>query len=156
MKSALVDDVDRTKQIDYVAEQLLPRAAVLIRLLVTQLCNELSRTEVGLLSTLRDGPRRITELAQVEQLAQPTMTLLVKRLEERGWVDRERRADDGRVVMVSLTEAGSAALVEFRARASAALRVHLAEMSDEQVEALGTATETLAQLVTCLQQGPDR
>jgi DNA-binding MarR family transcriptional regulator len=155
MKLQTVDDVDRTAQIDYVASELLPRAAVLIRLLVSQLCGELSRTEVGLLGALTDGPRRITELAQLEQLAQPTMTLLVKRLEERGWLVRERQADDGRVVMVSLTDAGSEALAEFRGRASAALRVHLAEMSDERVEALGAATETLAQLVTCLQQGPD-
>jgi DNA-binding MarR family transcriptional regulator len=155
MKSASVDYVERTEQIDHVAGELLPRVAVLIRLLVAELCCDLSRTEVGLLAALSDGPRRITELAQLEQLAQPTMTLLVKRLEEQGWVHRERHADDGRVVMVSLTDAGSEALVEFRARAGAALRAHLADMSDEQVEALSAATETLAQLVTCL-QGPDR
>ena len=154
MKSPILDDVDRMQQIDYVASELLPRAAVLIRLLVTQLACQMSRTEIGLLGALADGPRRITELAQREQLAQPTMTLLVQRLEERGWVARERQATDGRVVLVSLTEAGTEALAEFRARASAALRVHLAEMSDDQVEELAGATETLAQLVSCLHPGP--
>jgi DNA-binding MarR family transcriptional regulator len=155
MNPATVEKV-RTEQIDYVASELLPRAAVLMRLLVTQLGCQLSRTEIGLLSVLSDGPRRITELAQLEQLAQPTMTLLVQRLEERGWVERERHTGDGRVVLVSLTEAGSKALVDFRARAGAALRSHLAEMSDDQVEELAGATETLAQLVTCLHPGPGR
>jgi DNA-binding MarR family transcriptional regulator len=124
--------------------------------LVAQVGSDLSRTEVGLLNTLTGGPRRITELARQEGLAQPTMTLLVKRLEERGLVDRERHAVDGRVVLVSVTEAGSEALAEFVARASAVLRAYLSEMSDEQIEALATATETLAELVTCLQQEPTR
>ena len=75
------------------------------------------------------------------------MTLLVQRLEQRGWVRRERRADDGRVVLVSLTEAGSTALAAFRAQVGAALRVHMAAMSDEQIAALETATEALGALV---------
>ena len=154
MKSAILGGVDRAEGIDYVASELLPRAAVLVRLLFDQLAGELSRTEVGLLNTLTAGPRRITELAQLERLAQPTMTLLVKRLEQRGLVDRERHAEDGRVVLVSLTDAGSEALVDFRARAGAALRAYLAEMPDEQVEALAEATETLAGLVRSLQREP--
>jgi DNA-binding MarR family transcriptional regulator len=47
-----------------------------------QIDGELSRTEVGLLNTLSTGPRRITELAELEGLAQPTMTSLVKQLEQ--------------------------------------------------------------------------
>src|SRR3954467_2931417 len=126
-------DARRAERIDYVAEQLLPHAAIVTRLLVRQLKGEISRTEAGVLSTLVAAPRRITELAELEGLAQPTMTLLVQRLEQRGWVKRERRAEDGRVVLVSLTEAGSAALEQFRAQVGAALRVHMGAMSDEQV-----------------------
>jgi DNA-binding MarR family transcriptional regulator len=145
---------NRAERIDYVSRQLLPRSALLTRLLVAQLGGAWSRTEVGLLSTLSYGPRRITELAEFERLAQPTMTQLVKRLERNGLVTRERQADDGRVVLVNLTEAGIAAVEDLRAQASAALGTCLAEMPDEQVEALAAATETLAQLVTLLQQRP--
>ena len=153
MKAPTAPTADRSDRIDYVSSQLLPRAALLTRLLVGQLGGELSRTEVGLLNTLSEGPRRITELAELERLAQPTMTLLVKRLEQQGLVKRERRADDGRVVLASLTEAGTAALEDFRTQASAALGAYLAEIPDAQVEALAAATEALAQLVTHLQQG---
>jgi DNA-binding MarR family transcriptional regulator len=75
------------------------------------------------------------------------MTLLVQRLEQRGWVRRERRADDGRVVIFSLTGAGSATLEEFRAQVGAVLRVHMEAMSDEQIAALETATDALGSLV---------
>ena len=47
------------------------------------------RTEMEVLSTLREGPRRITELTELQGIAQPTMTLLVTRMQEKGWVERE-------------------------------------------------------------------
>ena len=152
MKSATVTTESRAERIDYVSRQLLPGVALLTRLLVRHLGGTWSRTEVSLLNTLSYGPRRITELAEFERLAQPTMTQLVKRLERDGLVTRERRADDGRVVLVDLTAAGIAAVEGFRAQASAALARCLTEMPDEQVDALAAATETLTRLVTLLQQ----
>jgi DNA-binding MarR family transcriptional regulator len=141
---------------DYVASELLPQAALLTRLLFRQIDAELSRTELGLLRTLSDGPRRITELAELEGLAQPTMTILIKQLEQQGLVKRERRSNDGRVVLVDLTESGRVALEDYRERISAAIGAYLAEISDQQVDQLAAATETLAQLVTLLQQRPIR
>jgi DNA-binding MarR family transcriptional regulator len=145
---------ERSTQLEYVASELLPRAALLIRLLVRQLGGELTRTEVSLLKTISGGPRRITELAELEGLAQPTTTILVKQLEQRGLVRRARRSEDGRVVLVNLTNAGTAALEDYLAQASTTLGAYLAEITDEQVEALANATETLAQLVTLLQNAP--
>src|SRR6478736_3163056 len=104
----------RSEQIDYVSTELLSRAALVTRLLVRELGGELSRTEVGLLKTLSGGARRITELAELEGLAQPTITILIKQLEEKGLVTRTRHSDDGRVVLVNLTERGTVALEEFR------------------------------------------
>src|SRR3954462_10978056 len=112
---------ERSEQIAQVSSQLLPRAALVTRLLVCRLGCRLSRTEVGLLNTLSDGPRRITELAALERLAQPTLTQLVNRLAHHGPVTRERPPHDGRVVPVSVTEPGAAALGDYRAQAGAAL-----------------------------------
>lgn len=153
MASAIIPSVTRSERIGYVSSELLPHAALVTRLLVRELDGELSRTEAGLLRTLGDGPRRITELADLEGLAQPTMTILVKQLEARGLVMRERRSDDGRVVLVNLTEAGSVALEDYRARASIALGAYLSEIPDERLEALAAATEALARLVAVLQDG---
>src|SRR6185312_4675740 len=152
MKSLTATTGSRAQRIGYVSSQLLPGVALLTRLLVRHLGGTWTRTEVSLLNTLSYGPRRITELAEFERLAQPTMTQLVKRLEQSGLLTRERQADDGRVVLVSLTDAGRAAVEDFRAQASAALATCLAEIPDEQVEALALATEALAQLVTVLQE----
>jgi DNA-binding MarR family transcriptional regulator len=156
-KTSTSSQAERVDQVDYVAEHLLSRAAVLVRLLVKQVrSREISRTEMEVLSILKDGPRNITELTELEGIAQPTMTLLVKRLREKGWVRREGLPEDGRVVMISLTKAGSAAQEQFRAQFLAALRADLQELSDQQLQVLSAATETLSSFVDDLQQRAGR
>ncbi len=156
-QTSMSSQTERAERIDYVAEHLLSRAAVLVRLLVKQVrSREISRTEMEVLSILTDGPRKITELAELEGIAQPTMTLLVKRLQEKGWVQREGLPDDGRVAMISLTKEGSTAQQKFRAQFFAALRADLQELSDQQLEELSAATETLSSFVDDLQQRTGR
>jgi DNA-binding MarR family transcriptional regulator len=144
---------DRRETIDTIAGALVPAASRLTRLLLRRAPQAVSRSEAGLLSSLTGGPRRITELADLEGHAQPTMTLLVKRLEQRGWVARDRDPADGRVVLVSLTEAGTAALEDVRADYRRVLRDHLVALDDEQLAALQIATEALESLLDALQQG---
>ena len=151
--TATATAADRREAVDAVATALFPAASRVTRLLLRRAPQGVSRSEAGVLSALRGGPRRITELADLEGHAQPTMTLLVKRLERRGWVTRERDAADGRVVLVSLTGAGTAALEELRAAYRAVLRDHLAALPDEQIAALRIATEALESLLDALQQG---
>jgi len=146
-------ETERAEQIDYVAANLLPRAALLVRLLVKQVHNtEISRTEAEVLVILSAGARRITELAELEGVAQPTMTLLVKRLEGRGWVEREGLAEDGRVALIRITDAGRIALAAFRSRFLAAMRTDLERLPAEQLTALSSATETLGSFVDVLQR----
>jgi DNA-binding MarR family transcriptional regulator len=144
---------DRHAAIDVVAGSLVPAASRVTRLLLRRAPQRISRSDAGVLSALTGGPRRSTELADLEGHAQPTMTLLVKRLEERGWVARRRDPADGRVVLVSLTEAGEAALEDVRAAYRSVLRNYLVHLSDEEIAALLTATEALESLLGALQQG---
>jgi DNA-binding MarR family transcriptional regulator len=145
--------VDRQAHLDYVAEHLLARAAVLVRLLVKQVRNkEVSRTEMQVLGALEEGPRRITALTDMEGMAQPTMTLLVKRLQEKGWVRRDGLPDDGRVVMISLTEAGRLAFKRFRSQFLEAMRADLRDLPDDRLEALAAATESISSFVEGLQE----
>jgi DNA-binding MarR family transcriptional regulator len=147
----------RAARVDFVAEHLLSRAALLVRLLVKQVHNrEVSRTEVEVLSILTEGPRRVTELAELEGVAQPTMTLLVKRLEDRGWVHRTGLPEDRRVVMISVTDAGSAAQRKFREQFLAALRTDLRDLTEQQLDELAAAAETMSSFVDDLQQRAGR
>jgi DNA-binding MarR family transcriptional regulator len=140
-----------TVDLDELAVSLAQQAAALSRLVFSQGKLGLTRSESSLLGTLRAGPQRITALAEIEGLAQPTVTVLVKRLEERGWVAREHPADDGRVVLVSLTAAGHDALAQWRERYRPRLRAGLEELPDQQLAALVDAGDAFAALIDVLQ-----
>jgi DNA-binding MarR family transcriptional regulator len=143
----------RAESIDLITTTLAPRASRLTRLLVRSSGpHELSRTETGALLTLLDGPRRITELAATEALAQPTVTQLVDKLEKRGLVARERSGDDGRVVLVVISERGREQLEALRASSREVMRETLKELSDEELTELVAAAETLGRLVETLRQ----
>jgi DNA-binding MarR family transcriptional regulator len=143
----------RRERVDFVAANLLPRSSLLVRLLVKQVHNrQVSRTDIEALSTLARGPRRITELAELEGLAQPTMTLLIRRLEQRGWVKRTGLPEDARVVMVQITEPGTHALERFRVQFKDAVRGDIEGLDDRQLEQLAQATMVLGSFVDGLQQ----
>jgi DNA-binding MarR family transcriptional regulator len=143
--------VARAEAVEQVAGQLLPRASLVVRLLLRLGNVEVTRAEAGLLSGLLDGPQRITEIAATQALAQPTVTQLVARLEERGLVVRSRHPDDGRVVLVTITDAGRALVEAFREEYRTFLRDHLAQRDDDEVRALAAATELLQEIVESLQ-----
>ena len=136
-----------------VAAVLPQRAARLSRMLWRHYDGEISRTEAGVLSTLSEGRRRITELAEIEGVAQPTMTVLAGKLEERGLVSRQRDTSDGRVVLVDITGEGRVALDRLRAQYRDVLEQRMASMSNKEVAALRAATDALGGLIESLQQG---
>ncbi|MGI4896050.1 MAG: MarR family winged helix-turn-helix transcriptional regulator [Janthinobacterium lividum] len=148
MSSAVTSRAEAT---DLVATALLHRASRFTRLVMRQGPRELTRTEAGLLGTLADGPRRITELADSEALAQPSVTQLVDRLERRGLLARARSPHDGRVVLVSISPDGLARLQVTRAANRILVRDAVEGLDDEEVIALAGATETLGRLIETLQ-----
>jgi len=86
---------------------------------VRRVRRDLSLTSLATLSTLDTaGPQRITDLARVEGVAQPSMTVLVGILERDGLVVRRGDPSDKRVVLIELTAAGMD-LIRSRRRAGA-------------------------------------
>ncbi|HEY2288329.1 MAG TPA: MarR family transcriptional regulator, partial [Streptosporangiaceae bacterium] len=79
----------------------------LLATLLRRVPRDLSLTSLATLSTLdRTGPRRITDLAVIEGVTQPSMTVLVTALERGGLVARHSDPADGRVTLVALTAEG--------------------------------------------------
>ena len=113
---------------------------------------ELSRTASSVLATLRDGgPKRITELAASEAIAQPSVTTLVGRLERQGLVTRGPDPSDARAVLVALTDDGREALRRLGSRRAAILAERLAALDDADRAALRAALRALDHLLD-----PDR
>lgn len=154
MDSPVADaaSAERLAAVETIARELLPRTSLIARLLLRRGTSGLSRAEAGVLSAVAAGPLRITELAASQALAQPTVTQLVGRLEDRGLLRRKRDRTDGRVVLVSSTREGRAALDGLRREYQAVLRDQLAGHSDEDVLALAAATELIQEIIDALQR----
>jgi DNA-binding MarR family transcriptional regulator len=130
------------------ADELDQRLTALWHVLGRRGKRELSRTAASVLATLRDtGPRRITELAESEAIAQPTVTTLVGRLERDRLVDRRSDPGDARAVLVHLTEAGLARLNEMRSAREALLQARLQTLTEAEREVLAAALPVLDKLI---------
>lgn len=143
--SATNDSATDDSQIDDLATRLISRSMVLVRALTRQVRGTpVSRAEAEVLDLLTDRPRRITELAELQGVAQPTMTALVNRLQAAEAVQRDRLAADGRAVLVTITDAGRETLDTVRQQFVEALRGDLETLSPAELEALSAATDAIA------------
>jgi DNA-binding MarR family transcriptional regulator len=108
---------------------------------------EISLTAASTLSTLdRTGARRLTDLAMIQGVTQPSMSVLVTGLEQAGLAERRPDPSDRRVVLVSLTAAG-ADYVHARRRAGAAAFADLIDkLSDDEQAVLAAAVPALNRL----------
>src|ERR1700739_2674988 len=137
----------RGRQLDEIAEALPQRASALSRLFIERTSLSVSRTEASVMRTLSTQPTRITDLAANEGISQPGITLLVNRLQERGWVRREPERADRRVVHVTLTEQGHEVFDGLRAEYRALFHEEMGTLREEDVETLARAIEILDGLI---------
>jgi DNA-binding MarR family transcriptional regulator len=109
----------------------------------------LSMTAAATLAGLeRIGPQRLTVLATREGVTQPAMTQLISRLEESGLVRREASPEDGRVVLVVITDEGRAVLARRRAVRTGRLAAIIAQLGPEHRAALAGALPALDALAS--------
>jgi DNA-binding MarR family transcriptional regulator len=131
----------------------------LLATLLRRVPRDLSLTSLAALSTLdRTGPRRITDLAVIEGISQPSMTVLVTALERGGLVARHSDPADGRVTLVALTPEGSRYLRGRRSAGADALAQLIGKLPPGEAAALAAAIPALRHLrdLDHEQRDPDR
>ena len=113
---------------------------------------DITLTSLFTLATLqRTGPRRITELAGSEGVTQPTITALITSLERAGLVERRGDPADRRVVLVAITDAGSAYLRERRDASAQVIARAMTELSPDEAAALTAAVPAVEHLRSVLE-----
>lgn len=143
-------DLADPDRFDKLATELVQQAARLSRLAFSLSETGLSRGDADLLSALLDEPRRITELAALQGVAQPAVTRTVNRLETLGFVERRSAQSDGRGVLVALTRLGAEQLEGARLHYRPLMRGVLTNMTEQQLGALASASEAVSLLIDSL------
>lgn len=132
------------QQLDDAARVLREFVGAMIR---TTRRSDLSRTGAGTLSVLhREGPQRITTLAEREAVSQPAMTGLIQRLEAAGLVIRQPDPLDGRATLIAITEAGHTAMQSLRREHDRTIAARIAKLGREDLAALLAALPAINQL----------
>jgi DNA-binding MarR family transcriptional regulator len=109
---------------------------------------ELSLTALSTLATLgRSGPRRITDLAAVEGVTQPSMTALVSALERSAFVERLTDPADKRVVLVAITSSGARYRRARRQAGAEAFALLIDKLPPHERKALAAAWTALEHLL---------
>jgi DNA-binding MarR family transcriptional regulator len=147
----LDDQQQRTWRAWLTVAELVPRA------LDAQLQRDvgLSHAAYVVLAMLSESPtrsRRMSDLARRANQSQSRLSHTVARLEERGWVRRERSAEDGRGNLAVLTDEGWDVVRSVAPGHVDAVRQAMFDpLTDDQVKALGQALEAIVE-----QLDPDR
>jgi DNA-binding MarR family transcriptional regulator len=130
------------------ANALRPTVARLARRLRQQDRTGLGPTMTAALASIaKHGGLTHGELAAIEQVAPPTITAVVGKMESLGLVTREPDTNDRRVTRIRLTPAGTLHLDEVRSRRTSWLASQLASLTDDERRRLTDAVDLLAKLV---------
>ena len=136
-------------EVGTVADRLHSAAIHLLRRLrVEDEALGISAPRLSVLSVLVfAGPRRIGELARIEQVEPPTMTRLVDGLVRDGLAIREPDPDDARAVRVRATPTGARTLRRGRAQRVETLERVLATLSPADLATLGHGVDVLERIL---------
>ena len=130
-----------------VADRLGHAAVRLARLLRQQDEGALTPTMRAALGTIsRDGPLTLGELAAIEQVAPPTITKVVGKLEDAGLVGREIDQADRRICRVTLSGEGRRWMENDRKRRRAWLTERVERLDPVEVDQLAAAVDIIERL----------
>jgi len=108
---------------------------------------ELSLGQLAALRTIeRHGPMTPSELAAHEKVQPPSVTKIVARLEDLGYVSRAPHDVDRRQVVVTISPAGVVLLEDDRRRRDAFISQRLRTLEPEEVAALRAALPAIEKL----------
>jgi DNA-binding MarR family transcriptional regulator len=93
------------------------------------------------------GPHTLTELADRERVSAPAMNRTVNCLQDAGYISRSADENDGRKVVIDLTDEGRAVVDETARRRDAWVEEALAEIAPDEREILAKAAAIMQRIV---------
>ena len=92
---------------------------------------------------LREKGCSVSDLAEARAVTVPSMTVAVKKLEKKGYVEKRRSEQDGRVIRVVLTRQGEKVNAVHRYFHRQLVRSFLADIGEEERPVLQHALENM-------------
>lgn len=97
------------------AQQVVEIVPAIMRILSAELRHTKSplvAPQIGVLTALAQGPRNVSELAELQVVSLPTMSNTINTMVQQGWVHRSPSEHDRRMVLIEITPQGQVVLAE--------------------------------------------
>lgn len=108
----------------------------------------------ALAAVARHGGPTHGELAAMEQVAPPTITAVVGKMETLGLITRETDPNDRRITRIRATRAGLDLLTDTRNRRTQWLQAQMSSLTADELCTLQAAADVLAKLTTAPEPAP--
>jgi DNA-binding MarR family transcriptional regulator len=109
----------------------------------------LPATSILLLEHLQDaGPRRVSQIAECQNVGMPAVTPRLKDLERDGFVTRSADLSDARVSLITLSDAGRELLERLRAARCAVLAEALDDVDRREIASATAALEVVGRALS--------
>ncbi|WP_332644027.1 MarR family winged helix-turn-helix transcriptional regulator [Aeromicrobium sp.] len=131
------------------SQRLARAVARLNRRLRQERQTDLTATQLSVLgSIMKLGPATPSAIAAHERVQPPSVTRILNCLVDEGLVSRDPHPDDGRQVLISLSDKGEDVLAEERARRDEWLAHRLADLTADERAVLRQAADLLEGLAS--------
>jgi len=137
-------------KIDLIAENLISIHPLLYKSISKPLKAKSSITPGGMFvlgSLKRHGILSMSDIGKCLSMPKPHITVIVDKLIEEGYVERQSDPKDRRLVNILLTEKGLADFEDIKKDISENLKIKLSTLSNEEQEILVTASQQVKEIL---------
>jgi len=137
-------------KIALIADNLISIHPLLFKSISKPLRNQSSITPGGMYvlgSLKRNGTQSMSDIGKCLAMPKPHVTVIVDKLIEEGYVERQSDPKDRRIVNILLTERGLANFESIKLAISENLKIKLSELTNEQQEILVTASQQVREIL---------
>jgi len=137
-------------KVDSIADNLISIHPLLFKSISKPLRNQTSITPGGMFvlgSLKRNGTQSMSDIGKCLSMPKPHVTVIVDKLIEEGYVERQSDPKDRRVVNILLTEKGLNDFEKIKLAVSENLKVKLLELTEEQLEMLAIASQQMREIL---------
>lgn len=139
-----------TLKIDSIADNLISIHPLLFKSISKPLRNQTSITPGGMFvlgSLKRHGKLSMSDIGKCLSMPKPHVTVIVDKLIEEGYVERQSDPKDRRIVNILLTAKGLADFESIKKAIAENLKVKLSLLSNEELEILATASKQVKEIL---------
>ncbi len=137
-------------RIDLIAENLITIHPLLYKSISRPLRNCTSITPAGMFvlgNLKRHGILSMSDIGKYLSMPKPHITVIVNKLIEEGYVERQNDPKDRRIIHIHITEKGLSDFENIKQAISENMKSKLVMLNDEELEQLSTASQRVKDIL---------